>query len=110
MNFNLSNITWENTNSIMITARYYRKSNLIKLLQTQKLESVGVLATGIAHDFKNILAGISGAADMILLREKDSAIHNFAQIIKTSADRGTQLSQRLLGYSRKKILSFRYLM
>ncbi|MDD3500852.1 MAG: response regulator [Candidatus Cloacimonadales bacterium] len=104
MNFNLSNITWENTNSIMITAQdITEKVELDKqLLQTQKLESVGVLATGIAHDFKNILAGISGAADMILLREKkDSAIHNFAQIIKTSADRGTQLSQRLLGYSRK---------
>ncbi|HOE91864.1 MAG TPA: ATP-binding protein, partial [Candidatus Cloacimonadota bacterium] len=73
-----------------------------QLLQTQKLESVGVLATGIAHDFKNILAGITGAADMILMKEKENeGIQKFAQIIKTSADRGTQLSQRLLGYSRK---------
>ncbi len=104
MNFTFSNISWENHNSIMITALDITEKKELdqQLLQTQKLESVGVLATGIAHDFKNILAGITGAADMILMREKENeGIQKFAQIIKTSADRGTQLSQMLFGYSRK---------
>jgi len=104
MSFSLSMISWENNQSIMVTALDITEKVELnnQLLQTQKLESVGALASGIAHDFKNILAGITGAADMILMREPEhTGIHNFAQIIKTSADRGTKLSQRLLGYTRK---------
>lgn len=104
MSYSLSQISWENNQSIMVTATdITEKVELNKQLQqTQKLESVGALASGIAHDFKNILAGITGAADMILLREKEKTpIQNFARIIKTSADRGTKLSQRILGFTRK---------
>ena len=105
MEFSLSSIDWEEQTSILITAsNITEKIELNKqLLQTQKLESVGALASGIAHDFKNVLAGITGAADMILLKtDETSPINNFAKIIKTSADRGTRLSQRLLGFSRKE--------
>ncbi|MCK9328961.1 MAG: response regulator [Candidatus Cloacimonetes bacterium] len=103
--FSLSSIIWENTPSILITAgNVTEKVELNKqLLQTQKLESVGALASGIAHDFKNVLAGVIGAADMIILKSSDSSpINNFAKIIKTSAERGSKLAQRLLGFSRKE--------
>ena len=101
--FSLSSIVWENNSSILITAsNITEKIQLNKqLLQTQKLESVGALASGIAHDFKNVLAGIIGAADMIILKTSESSpINHFAKIIKTSAERGSKLSQRLLGFSR----------
>ncbi len=104
MSFSLSMILWENQQSIMVTALDITEKVELnnQLLQTQKLESVGALASGIAHDFKNILASITGAADMILMKEnKDNPIFNFANIIKVSADRGTKLSQRLLGFTRK---------
>lgn len=104
MSFSLSMILWENQQSIMVTALDITEKVELnnQLLQTQKLESVGALASGIAHDFKNILASITGAADMILLKENTTTpIYNFANIIKVSADRGTKLSQRLLGFTRK---------
>ncbi len=105
MSFSLSSISWDNQSSIMVTATdVTEKIELNKqLLQTQKLESVGALASGIAHDFKNILAGIIGASDMLLLKlGDDSPVLNFARIIKSSADRGTRLAQRLLGFTRKE--------
>lgn len=103
--FSLSTVLWENSDSILITvSNVTEKVELNKqLLQTQKLESVGALASGIAHDFKNVLSGIIGAADMIMLKTSDlSPVNNFAKIIKSSAERGSKLAQRLLGFSRKE--------
>ena len=73
-----------------------------QLLQTQKLESVGSLAGGIAHDFKNILAGILGASEMLLLHSKKSSkAYNYASMINKSAERGSALAKRILKFSRK---------
>ncbi|OGB69173.1 MAG: hypothetical protein A2Y94_07810 [Caldithrix sp. RBG_13_44_9] len=73
-----------------------------QLLQTQKLESVGLMASGIAHDFNNILAAIIPNAELI----KISSAHgdsNFkrAEIIEKSAHRASEIAQRLLTFTRQ---------
>ena len=103
LEFSLSSITWDGKTSILASANdVTEKIELNKrMLQTQKLESIGTLTSGIAHDFKNILSGIVGAVELILLSaEEGTRIKNMAKTIKLSADRAVKLSQRLLGFSR----------
>jgi len=99
---NLSSIEWKGQNSILIIANNVTKRVELNnhLLQAQKLESLGALASGIAHDFKNILAGIMGAADLLMLKStEESQTYNYAKVIKSSAARGASLSQQLLNFS-----------
>ena len=96
-------IVWENQTIIMgniidITERISLNKQLV---QSQKFESMGTLAGGIAHDFKNILTAIIGASEIMMRKSKDPDALKYGKIIKTSADRGADLAKRLLGYSRK---------
>ncbi len=73
-----------------------------QLFQSQKLESLGKLAGGIAHDYNNILASIMGFGSMLRQRvghDEKSVIQ--ADIIISSAERAAKLTQQLLGFARK---------
>ncbi len=73
-----------------------------QLLQAQKMESIGVLASGVAHDFNNLLSGILGYTALILRQvPKDSSVYNFAKIIETSALRASDLTKQLLFFGRQ---------
>jgi len=99
---NLSSIEWKEQNCILIIANNITKRVELNnhLLQAQKLESLGALTSGIAHDFKNILAGIMGAADLLMLKsDETSQTYNYAKVIKSSASRGASLSHQLLNFS-----------
>jgi len=73
-----------------------------RLLHSQKLESLGVLAGGIAHDFNNILTSIVGNADLALMRiNKDSPVVNNLQRIEEAAARAADLAKQMLAYSGK---------
>jgi PAS domain S-box-containing protein len=74
-----------------------------QLRQSQKLEAIGRLAGGVAHDFNNILMSIMGAADLLLmqLRPDDSA-RDEATEIKESVGRGAGLTRQLLAFSRRQ--------
>ena len=74
-----------------------------QLRQSQKLEAIGRLAGGVAHDFNNILMSIMGAADLLLmqLRADDSARDEAAEI-KQSVKRGAGLTRQLLAFSRRQ--------
>lgn len=81
-----------------------RKSEA-KLLQIQKLESVGQLAGGIAHDFNNMLTAINGYCDLALRKiGEDDPLHKYISEIKKSGDRSALLTQQLLAFSRKQVL------
>lgn len=69
-----------------------------RLLQTQRMEAIGRLSTGIAHDFHNILSVIFGLATSPLL-PSDSPAPILAKIRK-AADHGTALTRRLLSFGR----------
>jgi len=77
-----------------------------QVLQSQKLESVGRLAGGVAHDFNNILAGIFG--NLALLREQfhyDASTEETLKLvdtIDTAARRAADLTRKLLFFSRKE--------
>jgi len=75
-----------------------------ELAHAQKMESLGVLAGGIAHEFNNILAAIIGYTDMTLQAEQlsESARRNL-EVARTSAARGAALTRSLLTFSRKDV-------
>jgi PAS domain S-box-containing protein len=78
--------------------------------QAQKLEAVGRLAGGVAHDFNNMLGAIIGYADLILpvLEERDP-LRSDIEHIKNAADRAAGLTRQLLAFSRKQALEPRVL-
>ena len=73
-----------------------------QLLQAHKMEAVGLLAGGVAHDFNNMLAGILGYANMLKLRaEPASFTHDAAVSIEKAAERAAELTAQLLGFARR---------
>ncbi|MCB9782696.1 MAG: PAS domain S-box protein [Candidatus Omnitrophica bacterium] len=75
-----------------------------QLRHAQKMEAVGQLAGGVAHDFNNILQAIYGASEMALsgLDESSQAGQDIEDVIK-SADRGSELIRQLLAFSRRNV-------
>jgi PAS domain S-box-containing protein len=68
----------------------------------QKLESLGVLAGGVAHDFNNILMGVLGYAELSLLKlPPESPVRDNVQNIVSSAVRAAELAKQMLAYSGK---------
>ena len=70
-------------------------------LQSQRLETVGRLASGVAHDFANLLTLIAGYSELMLDRigEQDSLRQHLKEI-SDAANRGARLTSQLLGFSR----------
>jgi signal transduction histidine kinase/CheY-like chemotaxis protein len=76
-----------------------------QLLQAQKMEAVGHLAGGVAHDFNNILTAIIGYANM--MRKKvlaDEQLAFYASQILSAANRAARLTKSLLAFSRKQVI------
>ena len=76
-----------------------------RLAESQKMEAIGKLAGGVAHDFNNMLTAILGYSSMI---QEDappkSATRDQAQQIRRAAENAAALTQKLLAFSRKQIL------
>jgi signal transduction histidine kinase len=76
-----------------------------QLAQSQKMESLGRLAGGVAHDFKNLLTVISGYTDWILQEmEPDSPFRARLAEVRSASERCTELTRQLLAFSRKQIV------
>jgi len=82
-----------------------RKNLEEQLLHAQKMEAVGRLAGGVAHDFNNMLTVISGYNRMILdeLSTMDP-LRGYAEEILKAADRAAALTNQLLAFSRRQIM------
>ncbi|MBI5590099.1 MAG: PAS domain S-box protein [Deltaproteobacteria bacterium] len=77
-----------------------------QLLQAQKMESVGRLAGGVAHDFNNMLTAIIGHAGLAMKRCSPSEpIHGHLKAIEDSAHRSADLTRQLLAFARKQIVA-----
>jgi len=76
-----------------------------QLVQSQKMETVGKLAGGIAHEFNSILTAIIGQSELLLgdLPPGSSLVQNATEIIK-AANRAATLTRQLLAYGRKQFL------
>ncbi len=73
-----------------------------RLRQAQKMEAVGQLTGGVAHDFNNILAVIRGNAQ--LLADIEGLDSPFLKAVLSATDRGADLTHRLLAFSRRQAL------
>ncbi len=77
-----------------------------QLQQAQKMESVGRLAGGVAHDFNNMLGVILGYTELALNRvESDNPLRSELSHINEAARRAAQITQQLLAFARKQIIS-----
>jgi signal transduction histidine kinase len=78
-----------------------------QLCQSQKLEAVGLLAGGIAHDFSNILTTIKGSIHLILKKlDSDSPLMKYAEQVHLSVGKA-DLAQSLLAFSRKQTVALK---
>ncbi len=76
-----------------------------QLLQAQKMEAVGRLAGGVAHDFNNMLGAIIGYTEMLMKRlNQDDPTYLYGEEIRKAADRAAMLTRQLLAFSRKQVL------
>jgi len=81
-----------------------------QLRQAQKMEAIGQLAAGVAHDFNNILTVIQGHAGLMQQRATNGNPNGKSlQEIHNAAARASTLIRQLLMFSRKQVMQFRYL-
>ena len=74
-----------------------------RLNQAQKMEAIGQLTGGVAHDFNNVLQAITGYSELLKLRLPEENLKYVAEITK-AANRAATLTAQLLAFSRKQIL------
>lgn len=82
-------------------ARAEREAALESLAQGQRMEALGRLAGGVAHDINNVLQAVLGGARLIGKRSADAAVLRLAQLISEAAERGGAVTRRLLAFARR---------
>ena len=70
------------------------------LFRSQRMESIGTLAGGIAHDLNNILSPIMMAVDMLRLKTPDAESARWLEMIKENTERGADLVKQVLTFAR----------
>jgi PAS domain S-box-containing protein len=74
-----------------------------QFIEAQKMEVIGQLAGGVAHDFNNILSVIMGCSELIILRiDPDSPLRKHVEEIQHASERAAGLTRQLLVFSRKQ--------
>ncbi|OQX16441.1 MAG: hypothetical protein BWK76_11675 [Desulfobulbaceae bacterium A2] len=101
------NVSGEVTAAVEMVEDITEKLSLeSQLIQAQKMESVGRLAGGVAHDFNNMLSVILGYGQMILeMTQPSNPLHEYAQEILTAGVRSTDITRQLLAFARKQIIA-----
>lgn len=113
-NITFFTVTWEN--STIIGLRIDDVTEIEKtqrqLQDIQKLETIGTIASGLSHDFNNILGAILGALRVIEERTKDKKSINCAllnddlDVIKEASKKATHIVQQLMNFSRRQSIKF----
>jgi PAS domain S-box-containing protein len=81
-----------------------------QLRQALKMEAMGKMASGVAHDFNNLITVISGYGELLLENKRpDDPDHEMISAITKAADQATALTRQLLAFSRKQKLTLKVL-
>ncbi|WP_407495355.1 ATP-binding protein [Pseudooceanicola sp. MF1-13] len=87
------------------TQRLETEAASVRSVQAQKMEAVGQLAGGVAHDFNNILTAVTGNLELYEVIDDPKERDQFVAEARLAADRAATLVGHLLAYSRKSTLS-----
>ncbi|HTZ51786.1 MAG TPA: ATP-binding protein [Spirochaetia bacterium] len=80
-----------------------------QLAAAQKMEAIGRLAGGVAHDFNNVLMVIDGFSELIASDASDpQAVRRHVEVIRESAERAKSITNQLLAFSRRQLLQPRH--
>lgn len=113
----LTNISPIKSENDQITGFVIIKKNITEQLlkerqetQAKKMDALGTLAGGLAHDFNNILGGIVGSAELIKIisegKDRSEDIDKYVGTIKSSSERASDLIKQLLLLSRREVSRF----
>ena len=72
----------------------------MQFLRAQRMESIGTLAGGVAHDLNNILTPILMAVQMLQLKVTDESSQRMLEVLRISAERGGELVKQILSFAR----------
>jgi signal transduction histidine kinase/ActR/RegA family two-component response regulator len=76
-----------------------------QLVQTQKMEAIGQLTSGVAHDFNNVLQGIGGCVSALENRIPDEEARRLFDAVQQGIERGGRLTQHMLAFARRQALA-----
>ena len=97
----------EAVSGVVINARDIteRKHLEEQLLHSQKMDAIGRLAGGLAHDFNNLITAINGFSDLLLMNlHRGDPLRHHVDEIKKAGQRAASLTRQLLAFSRKQVL------
>jgi two-component system, cell cycle sensor histidine kinase and response regulator CckA len=77
-----------------------KKRMELQFLRAQRMESIGTLAGGIAHDLNNVLSPIMMAIDMLELKATDETSKKWFDVLRTNAERGANMVRQVLSFAR----------
>jgi PAS domain S-box-containing protein len=77
-----------------------KKGMEAQFLRAQRMESIGTLAGGIAHDLNNVLSPILMAIDMLQLKATDETSKKWLEVLRTNAERGGNMVRQVLSFAR----------
>lgn len=86
-----------------VTEQYFLKE---RLRHSEKMEAIGQLTGGIAHDYNNMLSGIFGGVELLEKAKTPEDFSRYIEIIKKAAQRTSELNAKLLSFGRKSDLVF----
>lgn len=101
-------IEWEGEKSFLLTLRDITERKILqeKLSQEQKIESIGQLAGGVAHDFNNMLGVVLGHTELALKKaEPESPLISDLEEIRKAANLSADLTRQLLTFARKQAIA-----